>query len=104
MRTRRPRQANASKYPAALNHYFETANLTTPKGTTLKVVSDGRAGDGVTHWRAVYQGDTLVAGLSGEPGPYGGEVTIGKDGDLRKGQSHEFPNFEQAVDFLVSQF
>lgn len=86
----------------ALGVYFATVNLTSAKGRTLRVVSDGRSGDGFTHWRAVYIGGRLVASLASS-GRYH-EVTIAKRGNLRGVQGEEFVTLGVAVRALCAAF
>lgn len=93
-------------YVRALSRYFETVEITTDKGTTLRVESDGRAGNGVTHWRAVYIGDKLVADLEGHQGESHASVTIAPDNNLRspKCTHHDFHSLQEAVEFLQKTF
>lgn len=84
----------------SLNAYF-----TTTKIGNLRVESDGCAGTGYTHWRAVYVGKKLVAAL--ESPRHGREVTvtIAKRGNLRGvGEGETFANMKAAAEFLITKF
>jgi hypothetical protein len=82
---------NIVRYPKSIDTFFATTRTTTKHGSRLKIVSDGRAGDGYTHWRAIYKGGELVGSLSDS---FSNFVTVvdAPLGDLRspKAKHHEF--------------
>lgn len=72
----------------ALRTFFGTVRL-----AGLRIESDGRAGNGYTHWR-------LVADLADDrSGRW--SVTLAVRGDLRRGRTTTFPTLDTALAFLL---
>ncbi len=106
-----------------LREYWATVSIKAKSGTIIKSVSDGRAGDGHTHCRAIHMGKKIVAWLEdcagyttvvlcktaerktdeGEPRYHICE-RAGKWVSAINGWSHQFRQFPKAVAFLQSQF
>lgn len=82
---------------------FATVTLKSSRGKSLRIESDGRAGNGFTHWRAVKVGRQIVADLSDAAGHF--NITIAKRGSLRdSNERHEFRSMAAAVKFLIAVF
>jgi len=86
-----------STQASSLRVFFATTRI-----GPYKVVSDGRAGNGITHWRAVYKGRKLVASLEGEGAHW--IVGIAQDGRIRtSGIPDMFPSVQAAWSFIISK-
>src|ERR1700733_3824293 len=88
----------------SLGKHFATTTLRTRAGRTLRVVSDGCAGNGSTHWRAVYVPARtrfnwrLVAAITTSRGSTGATVTLANArGSLRGGRELDFASLRGAA-------
>lgn len=97
---------NTSHLVTKLRVYFADVKFKTANGTELVSESDGRAGNGFTHWRALRSIKTrrIVGAIADSRG--GAEVTVaGPRGDLRfPAERREFNSLREAVAYAVGRF
>ncbi len=87
-----------------LDEYFVTVEISRKGRRILRSDSDGRAGNGVDHWRAIRIGEQTVADLIGESRGQC-EVTIADEsGNLRGIRSTEYPSMKDAIRNLCMTF
>lgn len=89
----------------SLRTYFNTTKLKTKKRKTLRVESDGCAGNEITHCRLLYLGKskTCIGTLEGDDDRIGVTVHLAKRGAFtfwKPYTTHEFKNLKTAAAFL----
>lgn len=88
-----------------LREFFSTVRIYCASGRVARIVSDGCAGDGHTHWRAIYIGKKLVASLEDWRGRFV-EVRVAFRGNLRhkRARTVEMANLQSAVEWITESF
>lgn len=86
-----------------LKDYFETVNISIGP-FKIQSESDGRAGNGSTHWRSLQHGGNTIGCLEDERG--WASFTISPSGDLRdreNNEQYEFKSLGEAVKAMTSK-